>query len=97
MKSKTNFFATDKINKFIVALLLYIYFFSMAIVPIKIFANDLEINCQIAVSCLWQLLLDVDFSLVQDHRMIIYCLLWNVDIASLEIDAVDHVSVTLID
>ena len=49
MKSKTNFFATDKINKFIVALLLYIYFFSMAIVPIKIFANDLEINCQSAV------------------------------------------------
>ena len=49
MKLKINFLATHKINKFIVALLLYIYFFSMAIIPVKIFADDLEINCQSAV------------------------------------------------
>lgn len=49
MKPKINFRATCKINKFTVAMLLYIYFFSMAIVPIKIFAADLEINSPSAV------------------------------------------------
>ena len=49
MKLKISLLATCKINKFYAAVLLYSFFFLIAIVPSKIFAIDLEIGSPSAI------------------------------------------------